>query len=330
MKRLLWKKQRTLLSLVLILLLSGCSDRTYWGGASSQPTFEPGISAPIITPYQETYQSKAQAVSLYYRMRGENFLSREMSYVDMLIDKTFEESLIQALIHGPSPSQMELTGVFVPGTKVVRVGYEGDILFVTLSHHFLETPPDIPPNWQEDPSLREDVLLRRRLALASIVSTITEETSYTSVQLLVSANEDDTAGRRIARSEIFSEEKSNALLAPVMRTETYLLTHYSAATIILDCIQNKDYERLYRFVIDAPTENTFLQEMYEYQSTLTAFSISSGMVSSDGLTAMLVADLTFLNSSGILLEHHFPLRIAHENSLWKIQYEMLRRIMEAT
>lgn len=331
MKRLLWKKQSIVLMLVLVSMLSGCSiQQSLEGTYAQQPSFEPGVQVPIISPYQETYQRNPQAMSLYYRMRGENLLTREMSYVDMLSDKTIEESLIQALIYGPSPSLMELTGVFIPGTKIVRIGSEGDILLVTLSHHFLDTPVDMPENWRDVPSLREEVLLRRRLALASIVSTITDETNYTSVQLFIAIDEKDTSGRRISRSEIYDDANSNTLLAPVVRSEEYLLTHHSAADIILDSIQNRDYERLYRFVADPPTEDTFLQEMYAFRSTLTAFTLSAGMVSSDGQTAMLVADLTFANSSGILLEQHFPLRITHENNLWKIQYEMLRKIMEAT
>jgi hypothetical protein len=224
---------------------------------------------------------------------------------------------------------MELAGVFVSGTRLLRKDSEGSTLLLTLSHHFLDTPADMPVDWEENPSHRSEVYLRRRLALASIVSTITEETHYTAIQLYVASDEKDAVGRRISRSELF-EGESDTLLDNVMRSEEYLLTHYNAADIILRSMQNKQYDRLYRFVSGSPAEAAFLSEMYNSGNTLAAYSLSQGMVSNDGQNAILIAELTFINASGVLRAGHYTLRIEQENSLWKIKYETLKRMMEAT
>lgn len=335
MKRLQVKKLGAIIAVALILAVSGC-DRIQVPEEivlDSQISNEPGVTMRSISPYspyyQETYPGTPEQKPLYYRMRDEDFLVRKMSNVDLLRGKSLQESLIQELIKGPSTDTMELTGVFIADTKILDVVSEGDTLLVTLSHHFLETPADMPENWEDIPARKAEVLLRRRLALASIVSTVTEETSYTAVQLYVAVDEKDTAGRRMVRSEIFEDEPGDVLLAPMMRNEEDVLTHYSAANIILGSIQSKNFDRLYRFVSGSPAESAFLEEMID-SNTLTAYSISTGMVSNDGQNAILIADLTFANANGLLSEQKFTFRIEQEDCLWKIKYETLKKMMEAT
>lgn len=317
------------MALALLVFLSGCEKRPpppeeVSGGA----TYAPGENEPLISLRDDISAKGMQEVALYYRMRGENMLSREMSPLNVQNEKTLEETLIEALIDGPNPSLMELSGVFIPSTKLLRVGHEGDILIVSVSHHFLETPVDMPENWRENAAQRSEVLMRRKLALLSIVSTVTEQTDYASVLLLVSKDENDTTGRRIQSSEIFEEIKGDSLLAPVMRDEAYLLTHHNTAKVIMESIQDKDYGRLYRFVAGAPTEDTFLQQMYEGRNMFLSYNLSPGTVSSDGQVATLVAEVAYVDPSGVVSQQRFPLRLVYENSLWKIQYEALRRIVE--
>jgi hypothetical protein len=38
----------------------------------------------------------------------------------------------------------------------------------------------------------------------------------------------------------------------------------------------------------------------------------------------------YASASGVMREHQYTLRIEQENSLWKIKYETLKRMMEAT
>ena len=324
MRLLQGKKFGAILLIALILALSGCSIQP--DKETRLFTYEPGISIPVISPYQKTDPDRwthegdpSREWALYYRVKGENVLVRVMEPVDTR-DKTLEEALIEKLIQGPEPGRTGLAGVFAEGTSIIRNDSEGDTLLLTLSYHFLEAPFGMR---------EEEVYLNRRLALASITSTITEETRYTSVQLSVTNDENDKIGRRISRSEIFQGEPDE-LLSLSRRSEEYLLTHHNAADMILRSIQSRSFDKLYKFVSGTPAESTFLLEMFGSRNMLTAYSLSSGMVSDDGQNAILIADLFFENAVGEWRAEQYAFRIEQENSLWKIKYETLKRMLEAT
>lgn len=335
MRLLQGKKLGAILLATLVLTLSGCSARLDIERPLQQITYEPGVSMPVISPYQQTdpksyrtYPEATREWALYYRVRDEDFLVRVMSSVDIR-DNMLEESLIEALINGPKSGLAELIGVFPAGTRIIDTASEGDTLLLTLSYHFLDAPSNMPAGWRDNPSQKSEVYLRRRLALASIVSTITEETRYSAVQLYITSDENDAIGRRISRSEIF-ENESDILLSQIKRSEEYLLTHFNAADIILRSVQTKNIDTLYKFISGFPEENTFLSEIFGNGNRLTAYSLSSGMVSNDGQNAILIANLVFENTGGETRDEEFAFRIEQENSLWKIKYDTLKRMMEAT
>jgi len=340
MRRSQRKKIIAILLLLIVTATSGCALLP--GGLTrQQPTNEPGVSRSLLSPYLYaehankyfTYQEQERKWALYYRMSDENFLVRVMRSCD--INKSLEESLIEALIKGPERGLKDLTGVFHTDTRIIRTDSEGDTLLLTLSYHFLEAPSEAPPDLQANPRHirpKSDIYLQRRLALASIVSTITEETQYTAVQLIVTSDENDTLGRRISKADLFESEpdEPDELLAQEKRSEEYLLTHYNAAEIILNSIKSKKYNTLYKFVSGSPSESKFFFEMYDYDYALMDFTLSSGMVSNDGQNAILIADLHFESAGGERYVEQYSMRIEQENSLWKIKYETLKRMLEAT
>lgn len=297
-------------------------------GHAAEPVLEGDAHAPVISPSAEGSEPEQREVSLYFRMRGEDMLARETRQVLFPLDSTVEATLITKLIEGPGPNLLELTGLFNPGTKVTTSG-EGSLLTVVLTPEFLAKPVDAPDNWQKEPAWRAEVLTRRRLALLSIVNTVTEETDYTAVQLLVQQDDDDRYGRRVPRAEIYEDGAENVVLSPVTRAETSILSARNTAEVVLACWREKDYDRLYRFVLGRPTEEEFRQRMLQVDRSLTSFSLLPGVVSGDGQMAVITANIEYRNANGYVQVRDYPIRMVRDSSLWKMEYEALIRLMEA-
>ncbi|MCL1796604.1 MAG: GerMN domain-containing protein [Clostridia bacterium] len=317
---------------IAIAVLLACAPLVYAGEDMVGELFSDG-SGTLITPElsfgDAGMEPEQREVALYFRMRGEDMLVRETRSIAFSLDTPEEQLLITRLIEGPGPNLLELTGLFNPGTRVLPPSAEGSLLIITLSREFLEKPADVPENWRSMPSWHAEVLTRRMLALSSIVNTITEETEYTAVQLLVQQSAGDNTGRRIERSEIYLDGSDTVALGPVARSEGLILSSHNTANVVLDCWMSKDFDRLYRFVQSKPTEEEFRQEMLLKAGFLTGFTLSHGIVSSDGQKAVFSATLEYTNRNGFQRVQEFPLHFVWDNNLWKISYAQLLRLMEA-
>ena len=311
-----------------LLLLPICAHQS-GGNALATQTMASEAEQPDILPSADEFTRDEKTVTLYFRMRDESLLAQETRTVFIPKDKQFERVLIETLIEGPGASSLDLTGLFISGVQVVDVTVDGTVLTVTLSRAFLGTPVDAPMDWQGDTQWNREVVLRRRLALASIVNTVTEETNCTSVQLLVQFNPDYPAGERITRDYLYEDTAPGQLLSPVFRNEDELLTHFNTATIILDSYMEKDFARLHRFVAERPTEAAFVQEMESMNRSLVAYWISSGMVSPDGQRAVLTSHLDYIGPDDTAFLEEYPIHLVRERGIWKITYSTLLRMLEA-
>lgn len=325
-----------LLALILagLLFLSGCqSPAPQAAHTPPEDGQESDALQPQIPPAVEEEMIEQRKVTLYYRMQGEDLLAAEARSLYFPKDKQVERILCDALTDGPSASLLDMTTLFSSGAKVYNVWRSNDLLTVVLTREFLMAPSGAPDEWYLDELWNKEVYMRRRLALTSIVNTITEATNYTAVQFLVLENSDDTTGRRLRLSELYEEGAYDQLLSPMVRNESQVLTHFNTANIIMETWQNQTYERMYRFVAreatQRPTESTFLGEMRAKHHPLTYFSISAGMVSEDGQSAVLEASYEYKTDKGTVKVQNYPLKLVRENGLWKISYTELRRMMEA-
>lgn len=322
------------LLLLLMALLAGCQATPPVTALPADPAApEREAQTPDILPADEEATPEQRDITLYYRMQGENMLAGETRALSFPKDKQVERVLVEALIAGPSPSLLDLTGVFTPGTKVLKVWSSGDLLTVILTHEFLQPPTGAPALWETDDSWRAEIYTRRQQALASIVNTITEATSYTSVQIMVLDRNDDVNGRRLRRSELYDGASGSELLGPMRRSESNLLTHFNTANILMESWKEQTFDRLYRFVAQEatarPTDMSFQQEMQALARRLVYFDISAGTVAEDGQTALLETSYAYMMDGTTVQVQSFPLHLVRENGLWKITYAELRRMMEA-
>jgi hypothetical protein len=313
---------------LLALLLTGCAAQA----PVPQATLPPEAAAtqwPEIAPDADAAQAETRTVSLYYRLREEDLLARETRSVFVPMDKQLETVLVEALIDGPSPSLLDLTGLFIPGTKVLETARRDDLVTITLSEAFLGTPVDAPLDWRYDPLWQREVFARRRLALASIVNTITEASDCARVQVLVRQGGEDSAGTRIARSDLYENATPGDLLTPLTRDESLLLTHHLTADVIMICWQIRDFERLYRLVSARPTQPQFLQEMGTRGHFISGYALSAGTVSADGTRAVVACTFAYEDGAGVSEVFDYPIRLLLENGLWKMDYQALLALLEA-
>lgn len=336
------------LYLLLAMFLGGCADRDLaqqqveeagvTQEASNQSTGHPGAMGaedamtPDIQPVVSDAMIEQRLVTLYYRMQGEGMLAGETRTLFFPKDKQNERVLIEALIDGPSPNLLDLAGLFPQGSKVYKTWRGESLLTVVLTRDFLQPPSGAPINWESDPVWREEIFLRRRMALASIVNTVTEQTAFTAIQFLIQENDTDETGRRIRLNELYEEATSEQILAPMAHSEHHILTHYNTATTLLTYWKEQTFDKMYRFVSQTsarPTDATFQREMQSMNRPLISFSISPGTVSENGSRAVVEVAYEYMTGQETVQVQSFPLQLVREDGLWKIAYDELRRLMEA-
>lgn len=331
------KKWRFVAILAMVACaLSGCAGRKESPPAqdAAPRIAQSSAVAAEIPPGTGAGKVETREAPLYFRMQGENLLARETREIFLSRDEQLEKAIVRAIIDGPSASLLDLTATFNPGTQVLGTFATGSVLNVTFNRAFLTAPSDAPADWYNYASWREEVMMRRRLSLAAVVLAVTDASAYTSVQFLVQERADDLTGKRVLRKEIFFEETSDtAVLGPMTREESLLLTQHNSAQVILQSWQEKDFARLYRFVAQSdgqrPTQEAFIQAVSTVPGALLSFSVLPGSVSEDGKSAVMSAHLTRQDANGTREMTAYPMHLERENGLWKIGYAALERMMEA-
>ena len=278
---------RRLLPLLLCcLLLTGCTRDPLVPMANTSPAGE--VPAPAVA---DLPASRNQA-TLWFRFGEEPMLASETRVITFSQTESYALSLLRALIEGPSAAATELGGLFPQGTHVISATQSGRVMFITLSRHIMNGFADEPSNWRNQPQWACEVPLRRQLAMQSIAATLTENCDLDTVVILVEQTEATMDSLRL-RQSYYTLDGDMTLAKPLVRNEEMLLTPARTAEIILQCWQESDFTRLYRYIarIDPatgmvrPDETAFVQMMSDENHLLHA-SVKGGSISADGQTAV--------------------------------------------
>jgi len=272
-------------------------------------------------------------VTLYYRFEDTNVLGAQRVVLDLRREETVAMRIVQHLVEGPDIAHGRLNGVFPQGTKVISVTGEDRTAFVTLSNDFLSGPDGAPADWEDLAVWQDEAALRRRLAVQSIVLSLTEDGRYQRVQLYVADNDDDIP-RRIAMAWLDpSVTDPSLVLAASPRDERVMLTPNRALEMILGAWQSRDFAALYPLTApqegkEMPTLSVFEAEMKEMDVSLLSYEFSQGTVSYDGQMATLVLDAQIRSTQGgdaQIIRESVPLVRWADN--WAIEIDTLRSLM---
>lgn len=272
-------------------------------------------------------------ITLYYRFGDTELLGAQQAQLDLRREETVASSIVQRLVDGPGAANARLSGLFPQGTEVISVSGNGATAFVTLSSAFFGRPDGAPADWEDSPEWQKEAALRRRLAVQSIVLSLTEEGRYQRVQLYT-ADGDDDVPQRIPLAWFDVEVTDPSLvLAASPRDEQAMLTPQRAMEMILRAWQGREWATLYMMLDPSqdeplPTRSVFEAEMEELDISLLTYETTTGTVSFDGqsVTVVLTAEIrSRTGGDAQIVRESVPLYRVQDN--WAMRLETLLSLM---
>lgn len=311
----------TSLALLLTASLSGCGTPAVTPEIPTA-TLVPGTNPVLPEVNAPKYQARQENVTLFFRYGAQPYLAGETRTLYITADTSTEERLVSELLAGPGSHTTGLNGLFPEGTKVTGVSREGRTLFVTLSSDLMNAMADEPENWREDTYWQTEVPLRRRLAMQSLVGTLTENRDVDEVQVLV---EEGTETARLKEDYYRTDEKTGALAASLRRDADLFLTPEVTLRHLLDRWKLEDWQGMYPFLSDGEVTAwaDFVTGMNR-MPRIRAYETHGASISPDGETATFPVDLETTGRDGT--EESLKgriMRLKRVNGLWKISWEQL-------
>lgn len=272
-------------------------------------------------------QKQVDAV-LYFRYQDSPYLTQESRRISVKHTESLERALVQALLDGPAGASDLSVRLFPKGTEVLNVLEEGGRLFVTLSKQAQEPMNDENTYSQ---TARDAALLRRRLAMSSLVNTLTEYGKFRDVQVLILNDPGLSTSMRLSMR--YYLEDSDALPGPLTRDEEAIITPGLALQHIMTLWQRQDWSRLLKLVAVTGSENTPPMKLEDAQRfpTLLELDVSPGSVAPGGGSAVVALRANLLKNTGDSVTlFDFPVLMLRNHQGWMLSLSSLQTILEAS
>ncbi len=272
-------------------------------------------------------------VTLYFRYRDSGLLAREYRQVSIPRNMPVEQAIVGALVEGPGSLSPHLSPPFPPGTQVLHVAAEGDTLFVTFNAGLMARYPDELP--MPSPEYRQgEGRLRRQLAMASLVNTLTESGRYRQVQALVRDESYISTSMRL--SARYYLEDSEAFPPPLTRQEAFIHSPFATAELFMSAWRDQDWPQALGLVRGGdprtgdvlPTEHELSQRLSQ-APRLIDFVLTPGIVALDGQSAVVSVTYTLLEADGQERPvQAFPLRLLRQDGVFLVPFDAALRMLE--
>ncbi len=314
------KKRALIIVLASMLLLTICGCSIIQENQYAEKPVE-------ISPENKTASSAKTTVNLYFRYAAEELLTVEQRELTVPSSEMLESAAMHALLGGPANAGMNITRLFNDNAELVSIQLSKDVLNVVLSREFLDPPEEAPDDWQNNPGWRDEIMMRRRLAIWSIVNTMTDIGNCSSVLVLLETGEGD--GTWIKRSEAGFEDDPEAPLEPLSRNMEVVLSPGRSAERVLDSLRMQDINSAYDLIavqdVDGkqkPALEEFGAEFEEYGSVIEAFKTGNVSVSQDGKSAVLSVEYSLRDKDGTSSSYlNVPIKLVWEDGIWKLAYQ---------
>jgi len=313
---------RLFVCLPVILLFVSCSLAT---------APEPSATAPLSSVYtvQAPIESAQQMeLTLFFRYQQSGLLACETRSVSIPKDESAEMTAVRQLLSGPQASNTDLVRLFPHNTAVINVSAAQNTLMVTLSEDLLND--GLPADWMDDPLWKNEAPLRRKLTIQSLVATLTENFSYSYVQVFIASGQAANVSTRLDHSYFL--KGNSGPTERMYRNEELLLTMQNTMLSILDAWYRRDYEMLYQFTAirqpnDArPSYQVFTSEL-DLCASLLSFEASAGHSPAGGNRATLTLNVSCLLKDQEIHHPSIPFHLVLEEGIWKAPYSELRQLM---
>lgn len=321
------------LALMLLLTLGLCASCTQVADPLSraEATAVPGLNMRLHAAQADPDGAEEQTVRLYFRYLEEPFLAAEERMISVSKDESLEAAILQALLEGPSAGHGELGRLLPEDVEVESVVSRGETLFVTFSEALLRTG-ELPADWATRPEWTEEAPLRRQLAIASVVASITDRVPYGGVQILVHRQGQVQESLRLENSFFLSGRQG--LSEPQHRREELLLTPSRAVETLQQTWLEKDWERMYRYVSGAESGGVVRPGYPDFRAAMDTLPVllraaaTAGVVAGD-IAVVCVSDERRLSDGTQTAREAFPVQLQNEGGVWRLSYVQLLRLMGA-
>ena len=328
--------------LLLSAALSGCAFIS--SGVIKENAGEERL--PAIDP--QAGVARDIKVKLYYRLTDEAYLVGVTGAVTVLSNERPEKAIIRALIDGTPPLSNNISPVFPEGTDVVDVTLDGAILYVTLSEAFFdaslvnEAVSDgtrlLESNLigkteydQRVAAAREEMYLKRKLAIYSMANTITEYESGVRIQFLFQIGENTV---RVSRAELGLESYADAesdLLEPIGAEGSLMVNPQIIVECALNRISRGEYQKAYDLFAETESGGVQKPDYANFEMGLSqavsvaAYTVKGYTLSEDKSYAYVTVDLLYrIGEDGReRRQRNLTLMLKSEGSIYKLGYQSL-------
>ena len=202
---------------------------------------------------------------------------------------------------------------------IISVKEQSGYLSVTLSEKFLE---------KMSQSIESEEM-RRRLAVQSIVNSITSIGNYSRVLILIDESGNGN-GERLTYAEAGWEDKGERTIEPLSLDDSVILTPERVMEIVMRSVVEKDYERLGYYLAERDYDGQNCPSRSEYTELLStkpsivSFEMANPVITSgNGRHAAALLNLTYIDSGGHTVElNDLPVRMVYQD-VWKVSFSSL-------
>ncbi len=280
---------------------------------------------------------------LYYRLAGENYLVPVTRNISVRANERAETAIIRTLLDGVPALSSNVNALFPSGAYMEDVTLEGGILYVTLSAAFmdqsaleeLERMGASFENVEATQRAQEELYAARRLAVYSLVNTLTSYSKDIRVQFLVDVDNNGN-GQRLTRVELGLESMDGAasdLIEPMTFDASVVITAESMVACMLTRMVNGEYELAYPLFLESdssgaqkPTYADFETEMLSL-GTITGFAILGSKTTANMTEVTVNLHFTNAKNESASIEGAV-IRLKREGELDKIAYGSFTDILE--
>jgi len=272
--------------------------------------------------YSEPGRTAQVEAVLYFRYLDSAWLGQEQRSIQVRHTESLERALVQALLDGPRDKAAFPQPLFAEGTSIINVLAERDRLFVTLSREVMDPLPG-----ENAGAGKQEAVLRRTLAMAALVNTLSESGDFRSVQVLVLDEPGVTKSMRL--SQRYYLEDSDDLPPPLTRQEQAIITPGRAASAILEHWKSQAWSRFLEMVTPGGSGPRHGLLKTATLPLLIEWEVSTGSISPDGRSAVVVLNLGVQTASGRRQDVTcFPLILLNEGHGWRIRQQSLEQVLD--
>lgn len=293
----------------------------------------PSTDENVIQPINKNIKTPILGIPLYFGYKNQPYLCAELREIQQSYNSSIEQLAINELIKGPSGSS-ELYPL-IPSNTTVSVSGVSDTLFVTLSSNFLDTMSGENKNYTADPADLAEVLGRRKLAVYSIVNTVTEIGNYSRVQILI-ADKKTPEGYRPKMYDVgFASSDDGKFLDTLPRSPQFVLTPQNTVSGIISLIQEKQWADVYQCLYQGEDSGQATVSAYDFgvyagntNIIIEDFSINNNVTYNSNGIAIVNVNFTVRNNTGSTEYTQVPIRLVLAENIWKMEYSSVTKILE--